>query len=69
MTHTLQNLVKTVTLIRKYAHCWSGDPSARMYRWVDLVNEYKADHPVIWAEYCQLHNDGFTGFDAYDLLA
>jgi hypothetical protein len=40
-----------------------------MYRWVDLVNEYKADHPVIWAEYCQLHNDGFTGFDAYDLLA
>lgn len=69
MTHTVANLYKTCELIRKYAHCWAGEPSARMYRWVDLVNEYKAEHPVIWAEYCERFNNGFTRWDAYDLLA
>ena len=69
MTHTLQNLVKTVALIRKYAHCWSDNPSSRMYRWVDFVNECKANHPTVWAEYNLKFNDGFTSWDAYDLLA
>jgi hypothetical protein len=69
MTHTIENLYRTCELVRKYAHCWNDSPSHRMYRWVDLVNDYKANHPTLWAEYCNRFNDGFTKWDAYDLLA
>ena len=69
MTHTVENLFKTVSLVRKYAHRWSANPSHRMYGWVDLVNTYKDSHPAIWEEYSARFNNGFTGWDAYDLLA
>lgn len=68
--HTIQDLIHLVSMVRKYAHRWHvEEPSARMYGWVDRINEYKTEHPELWARYCCVHNDGFTSWDAYDLLA
>jgi hypothetical protein len=67
--YSIQDLIHIIGMVRKYAHRWNENPSQRMMYWVDRVNEYKREQPELWARNCCVHNDGFTSWDAYDLLA
>jgi len=72
MSHAkaVKRLAYLAGMLSKYAHRWyaNGEPSDRMYAWVDEYTELRAAHPAAWAQHCQ-----DKGYDlqhtAYDIFA
>ena len=56
------------TMLNKYSHRWSQEPSNRMYNWVDEYHDIKENNRKVWEMYCEQY--GFTlDHDAYDCMA
>jgi len=61
-------------MLGKYGQRWGeaqengGEPSLRMYGWVDEYNSIKEESPAVWAEYCK-RTGAAPEHNAYDCLA
>lgn len=64
----IDELKRLSSLLNKYGHRWSENPSSRMITWVERYNDIKELYPEEWKEFCK--SKGYSEeHDAHDCMA